>query len=68
MNKYKVTITKEYTIDVTASDEMQAEAIAENFLDDAMLKGTEHYYQTGETIINAYDVTNTDDAHDSINK
>lgn len=61
MKKYKIEITKSYVMDVEATAKELAEAEAENILDQAMLDGTEHYLQVGDTIFTAYDVTNTDD-------
>lgn len=61
MKKYKVEITKTYVIDVLANDRQEAENKAQDILDADMLAGTEHYRQTGDTFIQTYDVTNTDD-------
>ncbi len=66
MNKYKIEITKTYCIDVFAESQGDAENVALNKLDEFMLGGTEHYYQTGDTDIVAYDVTNTDDIFNPI--
>lgn len=67
MNKYKVSITKTYTIDVLAKDGAEASNLAETFLDAQMLAGVEHYYQTGDTDFHAYDVTLTDDPFNAVN-
>lgn len=61
MNKYKVEITKTYCIDVLEHHENEAIEKAEAILDEKMLQGTEHYLQTGDTVFNTYDVSNTDD-------
>lgn len=61
MNKYKVTITKEYTVDVQAQSSEGAEATAEQVLGTKMLEGTEHYLETSDTVYQVFDVTNTDD-------
>lgn len=61
MKKYKIEITKTYCIDVLAEDQKHAEDTALTRLDELMLAGMEHYKQTGDTLITAYDVTNTDD-------
>ena len=66
MKNYKISIQKTYTIDVldftgeTPKEELIQEA--ENKLDKAMLNGTEHYLQTGDTEFTVFDVTGTDDA------
>lgn len=61
MKKYKVEITKTYCIDVEATSDKEAIEKAEPILDQAMLDGTEHYKQIGNTDFITYDVTNTDD-------
>jgi len=61
MNKYKVSITKTYCIDVLATSEEQVIQLAEPILDQKMLDGTEHYNQTGDTDFMVYEVTNTED-------
>lgn len=61
MNKYKVQITKTYCIDLLAENEKTATDTALEKLDEYMLAGEEHYYQTGDTDIETFDVTNTDD-------
>lgn len=59
--KYKIEITKTYCIDLLADNEKTATDQALEKLDEYMLAGEEHYYQTGDTVIETYDVTNTDD-------
>lgn len=61
MKRYKVTIKKEYTIDVLAENEEEAKKTTETILDEKMIEGMEHYNQTGDTEFTVYDVTNTDD-------
>lgn len=60
MKKYKVEISKTYTIDVLADDRQDAEYKASEVLDTLMRNGTDHYKE-GETFYQTYDVTNTDD-------
>jgi len=61
---YKVEVTRTYCIDVVADDSDTAQAKAEIHLDAEMLEGTEHNLQTGDTVFQVYDVTNTDDPFD----
>lgn len=61
MNKYKVEITKTYCIDVLANNTAEAIEKAEPVLDQKMLLGTEHHYQTMDTDFVVYDVSDTDD-------
>lgn len=64
MTKYKISITKTYTVDVLADTQKEAEVMAEVHLDACMLKGTEHYLQTSDTNFVAYEVEGTDDGED----
>ena len=67
MKKYKIEIEKTYCIDVQEDDIFKAKELAEEYLDKAMLAGTEHYNQTGDTNFSVYDVSNTDDPFNPIN-
>ena len=62
--KYKIEIVKTYCIDIETQNETDQNTLnhyAEQFLDRAMLAGSEHYLQTGDTEFVVYDVTHTDD-------
>jgi len=61
MKKYKVQITKTYCIDLLAENEEAVADTALEKLDGYMLAGEEHYYQTGDTDIETFDVTGSDD-------
>ncbi len=62
MKKYKVEITKTYTLDVLAENEKEATDKAEADLTGLEAKDQQHYNQTGDTDFIVYDVTDTDDS------
>jgi len=61
MQNIKVQITKTYCIDIIAKDNTEALEIAKHILDERMLAGTDHYYETVDPEYTFFDVTNTDD-------
>lgn len=63
MNKYKVQITKTYTLDILANDTQEAENLASTHLESLMTNGVEHYYE-GETQFETFNVNDTDDGAD----
>lgn len=67
MKKYKVSITKTFTIDVLADDTKIAEELAEMELQYLEEKDMQHYNQTGDTEFECFDVTDIDDDFNPIN-
>ena len=68
--KYKVEYQKSetYCVDVLAKDEAEAKRLADAKWQEIEKSNTEHYYQTGDTVVEVgtvYDVTNTDDTFNS---
>lgn len=63
MKKFKVEISRIYTIDVLADSAQLAESKASTILDEKMRQGVDHYYE-GDPFITSFDVTYTDDSFD----
>lgn len=68
MQKYKIEITRTYCIDIEAKTEAEAQAIATTYLDSHMANRTEHYLESRDPEYTTYNVTDTEDPFNPLNK